>query len=402
MRYTAGMKPLSIYVHIPFCQHRCGYCDFNTYAGMNHFIPAYISGVKKEITLFQGYQPIQDSHYVHTIFFGGGTPSLIPPKDIGAVLGTIRQVFKVSEDCEITMEANPGTVTLDSLRGYQEQGVNRISLGVQSSNLGELKLLEREHDFSDVQQAVRDARKAGFNNISLDLIFGIPGQSTESWRTSLVDVTDLEPDHLSLYSLTIEEGTPFAKYVQEGKMTSPDGDVAADMYDFAREFLSKKGFQQYEISNWAKNDENGMLMVSRHNSQYWLNEPYIGIGAGAHGSILGERLENEKNIVRYLRALENESDIRLPSTPVTKDSTPIELEREMNETMMLGLRLLIEGVSEKRFQERFGTEMRTVFGEIIEKLEAKKLVEWGGADGKRLRLTEMGYLLGNQVFVEFI
>ncbi|MEJ2759105.1 MAG: radical SAM family heme chaperone HemW [Anaerolineales bacterium] len=396
------MQPLSIYVHIPFCRHRCGYCDFNTYAGMNHLVPAYISGLKTEIRQFKNFIPVQGNYRVQTIYFGGGTPSLIPPGDIGAVLEQIFRVFQVDEDCEITMEANPGTVSLATLNGYRQQGVNRISLGVQSSNLNELQLLEREHEFSDVQRAVADAKKAGFLNISLDLIFGIPGQNIDNWQTSLSDVVDLAPEHLSLYSLTIEEGTPFAKYVREGKMPYPDEDIAADMYDFAREFLRGKGFQQYEISNWARKDSRGDLMISRHNRQYWLNGAYIGFGAGAHGSIEGERLENEKSIVRYIRALEETESASLPATPGTKARTPIDPEREMNETMMLGLRLLVEGVSEDRFEKRFGIGMRTVFGKTINKLEAKKLVEWCGPNRDTLRLTEMGYLLGNQVFVEFV
>lgn len=401
MRYTAGMEPLSLYLHIPFCRHRCGYCDFNTYAGMGHLIPAYVSGLKKEIAFFEN-DLSRETTPVYTIYFGGGTPSLLSPDAIGEILTQIRDVFPVSEDCEITMEANPGTVTLESLEGYYQYGVNRISLGVQSSNFGELQFLEREHDFNDVQQAVQDARRAGFMNISLDLIFGLPNQQMQVWQRSLADVVGLGPTHLSLYSLTIEDGTPFARYVRDGQFPYPDPDMAADMYDFAREHLANAGYIQYEISNWAKKDVNGEVMVSKHNRQYWLNQAYIGFGAGAHGSYGGERLENERNIVRYLKRLEETEGVDLPATPVTTARTPIDREREMNETMMLGLRLLQEGVSEERFQTRFGVGIRATFGKIIASLEAKGLVAWGGVNGEILRLTERGYLLGNQVFVEFI
>lgn len=395
------MKSLSLYIHIPFCQHRCGYCDFNTYAGMGHWIPKYVTALEREISAFNA-DSYHSEYRVDTIYFGGGTPSLLSPAQIGSVLGRINQVFRVDDDCEITMEANPGTVNLASFQGYLEAGINRLSLGVQSTNLSELQFLEREHGFGDVQQAVRDAKEAGIRNISLDLIYGLPHQNMDLWQNSLKDVIALHPAHLSLYALTIEDGTPFARYVHDGKMQYPDPDLAADMYDFAREFLADRGFVQYEISNWAGVGDDGTLLLSRHNRQYWLNGAYVGFGAGAHGSFGGERLENERSIVRYVRALGGDSQVNLPGTPATIRRTLIDLEREMNETMMMGLRLLIEGVSEDRFRERFGTSMRKEFGKIISRLEAKKLVKWVGDKGDILVLTEAAYLLGNQVFVEFI
>lgn len=368
---------------------------------MGHLIPDYVSALKKEIGSFRGYPPLEE-YQVHSIYFGGGTPSLLSPEEIGAILGEVHEVFEVDENCETTMEANPGTVGLASFQGYFAKGVNRLSLGAQSTNFSELQLLERQHAFKDVRDAVMNARKAGFWNISLDLIYGLPNQKMEIWQQSLQDVIALHPTHLSLYALTIEDGTPFARYVRDGKLTYPDPDLAADMYDIAKEVLKENGFAHYEISNWAAKDRQGNLLVSRHNQQYWLNDAYIGFGAGAHGSFGGERLENKRSIQRYISALGGGDPVGLPGTPGTNLRTPIDREREMNETMMMGLRLLIEGVNEERFQERFGTSMKQVFGKIISRLEAKKLVRWGGEKGETLMLTEMAYLLGNQVFVEFI
>lgn len=339
---------------------------------------------------------------VHSIYFGGGTPSLLQPSQVNKVLRSIRQVFAVTTDCEITLEANPGTVFLDSVSGYREAGVNRLSLGVQSTHQKELTLLERQHSYADVLNAVQDARKTGIDNINLDLIYGLPYQELKDWEETLRSIVLLNPDHLSLYSLTIEEGTPFMAYVSSGKIVSPDSDLAADMYEFSRAFLSEHGFLHYEISNWAKSDKNGSPLVSRHNCQYWRNEPYLGFGAGAHGYFEGVRLENESNLIRYIEVFKQLGKRNFPSTPATKTFHLIDREREMRETLMMGLRLIEEGVSTIQFKGRFGLPIEEVFGNQIDMLVGKGLLEWVGEDERVLRLTKLGHLLGNQVFIEFV
>ncbi|MEE9188734.1 MAG: radical SAM family heme chaperone HemW, partial [Anaerolineales bacterium] len=272
------MQPHSIYLHIPFCRHRCGYCDFNTYAGLDDLIPAYVQALCHEIQYLAencGRKPP-----IHTIFLGGGTPSILPAGEIEKIINQLNQDFNILEGIEITMEANPGRLTYDYLKSLYELGINRISLGMQSANPGELLLLERQHEFHQIANAVSLVRKAGFKNYNLDLIFGIPYQTLESWQLSLELGLSLGPDHLSLYSLTIEPGTPFEKLVTRGLLSEPDQDLSAEMYEWASEFLNERGFEQYEISNWARRDEVNGLLTCQHNLQYWRNLPYLGLGAG--------------------------------------------------------------------------------------------------------------------------
>jgi oxygen-independent coproporphyrinogen-3 oxidase len=388
-------SPYSLYLHIPFCTHRCGYCDFNTYAGLENLIPAYVDALITEIR----YAARGKRLPVHTIFFGGGTPSLLPVDKVAEILSTIKQAYDLTPDAEITLEANPGTLNLEKLLGLKLAGVNRLSFGVQSANPEELRLLEREHDFVDVIRAVKWARQAGFDNLNLDWIFGLPGQSLASWQKNIELAIDLQPEHLSLYALSIEHGTPFKEMSSRGLIPLADSDLAADMYEWASAKLSDSGFLQYEISNWAKPASDGKPLACRHNLQYWRNLPYIGLGAGAHGYVGGLRIANALAPAIYIKKLRGAGSFAWPKTPATASAEPVDAAREMGETMMMGLRLVDEGVSKEGFNRRFGAPLENVYGDQIKKLAGLRLLEEAG---NALRLTERGRLLGNQVFMEFV
>jgi oxygen-independent coproporphyrinogen-3 oxidase len=342
------------------------------------------------------------------VFFGGGTPSLLSAAQFEAILKSIRDSFYLAPEAEISLEANPGTVTLDSLRDLRSLGFNRISLGVQSAHPDELRQLERIHDYFDVIEAVTWARRAGFDNLNLDLIFGLPEQPLERWQATVKLVLGLCPEHLSLYALTVEHGTPFGRWAQRGVLSMPDPDAAADMYEWAGEMLEAAGFEQYEISNWARPG-----WQCRHNLQYWRGQPYLGFGAGAHGFAEGIRISNVLRIKTYIEHLHPDhllSGRLFPLSPATVNQINISRYVEMQETMMTGLRLTREGVSAEDFEGRFEVQMRDVFGKEIEELVGLGLLDWvgeGPREGCRppqgiLRLTKRGRLLGNQVFMRFV
>jgi oxygen-independent coproporphyrinogen III oxidase len=390
----------SIYLHIPFCRHRCSYCDFNTYAGIADLIPIYTQALCREIRLLA--ESANTTLPVRTIFFGGGTPSLMPLSEVEQVLSTILDHFDLLPGAETTLEANPGTVSLSYLTGLIRIGINRLSLGMQSANPAELRLLEREHEFEEVVQAVTWARRAGFENLNLDLIFGLPYQTLPSWQETLEKALALQPDHFSLYALTLEHGTPMLHQVEHDLLPAPDPDLAADMYELATQLLDQAGFYQYEISNWAHLTRDGDPMACRHNLQYWRNQPYLGFGAGAHGYAGGVRTANVLAPSVYIqRCLEGKAQV-FPRTPATAEAIQVERDAEIAETMMMGLRLVEEGVSNRNFQERFGQNLEDVFGEAIKRLLKIGLLEWAGSDGDILRLSPHGRLLGNQVFMEFV
>jgi oxygen-independent coproporphyrinogen III oxidase len=414
------MVPFSIYIHIPFCVHRCGYCDFTTYAGKQAFIPNYVNQLCREIDLVGKAQ--NPRLLVHTVYLGGGTPTILPILDHQRILGKIRETFQLSPETEISIEANPGTVSSNYLQALFQIGYNRISFGMQSANPFFLSFLERQHDPFDVIRSVKWSRQAGFKNINLDLIFGLPGQTLEDWKNSLEFAIRLDPEHLSLYSLTLEPLTPLYRWVNQGLVQAPDDDLAADMYEWALDRLGDGGFIQYEISNWAKKDSNGHLLACLHNLQYWRNQSYFGFGAGAHGYIQtnpeslnsprtdlredsknpGIRTENVHGIEEYIQLMVEGNQKRFPISPSNKTITPIDLMDEMQETLMVGLRLTEEGVSRKVFKTRFKKSISDVFNNEINELIKKGLLEWGGEFSENLRLTQRGLLLGNQVFMEFV
>jgi oxygen-independent coproporphyrinogen-3 oxidase len=399
-------------------------------------IPAYVDALCKEIefvgNLSRAERRSSDSESaveaplpVHTIFFGGGTPSLLSPKQFELIFNSIRANFQLTEDVEITIEANPGTVSYENLIELRKIGINRISYGVQSANTEELHMLERAHNFFDVIEAVASARKAGFDNLNLDLIYGLPEQTLSTWQTTLKRILDLHPEHISAYALTLEHGTPFGRWASLGLLPLPDPDLAADMYEWAGETLEANGYVQYEISNWAKNVESQMSNVQplpfdpstnsgqaldpltptfacRHNLQYWHSLPYLAFGAGAHGYANGYRYSNVLRIKTYIERLNTANwlpDTTFPITPATVNHHKQTLTDDMSEYMLNNLRLVKAGASDADFKSRFGCGLMDVYAAELEELIRFGLLEW---NGDSIKLTRRGRLLGNQVFMRFV
>jgi oxygen-independent coproporphyrinogen III oxidase len=398
----------ALYLHIPFCTHRCAYCDFNTYARQEALIPAYLQALSNEIE-YVGRQAgrLPEQPVIQTVFFGGGTPSLLPAEGLGGLMESLRTVFDLDAGAEITLEANPGTCTRAYLDDLRRLGVNRLSFGVQSASPDELRLLERQHDFFAVIESIKWARQAGFANLNLDLIYGLPEQSLSSWQATLKRCLDLGPEHISAYALTLEHGTPFGRWSTRGLLPIPDPDLAAGMYEWGCEFLKSAGYIQYEISNWARssipvNSSHPPSSACRHNLQYWRNLPYLGLGAGAHGYANGMRYSNALRIKTYIERLAVDSrppDGDFPLSPAAVNRTVITPDVEMQETLLTGLRLTREGVSATGFASRFGRDLSEVFAREISHLTGAGLLEW---QADRLRLTRRGRLLGNRVFIHFV
>lgn len=401
------MEDYALYLHIPFCKHRCAYCDFNTYAGIESLIPNYIQSICIELAFLAASapQPIK----VRSIYFGGGTPSLLPVEEIERILREVGNYYLVPGNVEITLEANPGSLSELYLKELKHAGINRLSIGMQTSVPIELDVLERRHSFLDVIQAVKFARWAGINNINLDLLFAIPYQSIKSWKLSLKRAIALAPEHLSLYSLTLEHGTPMWRWVERGLIPETKTDLDAEMYEWAGEYLFSEGYHQYEISNWARETEGEGVKSCIHNLQYWRNKPYLGFGAGAHGFASNTRVKNILSPLMYTRRLlgthssSREADQYIfPRSSATIQAQKINKTTEMGETMMMGLRLTEEGVSEREFERRFQLSLYDVFGTEIDRLTSLGLLEWTGDRSPCIRLTSRGRMLGNQVFMEFV
>lgn len=373
-------RPVALYVHIPFCRSRCAYCAFNTYAGLEALIPTYGEALCAEIRA-------APSVPAHTVYLGGGTPSLLPPDTLARILQCLREHFPLQPDVEMTLEANPGTVDRAYLQAARELGINRLSLGVQSVHPDELRLLGRRHTWEEAVAAMDAARAAGLDNVNLDLIYGLPGQTPSRWQETLEAALALGPDHLSLYALTLEEGTPLQGRVARGEIPPPNDDAAAEMYEWAEARLERAGYIHYELSNWARSDRH----FCRHNLTYWYNEPYLGLGAGASSWWGGRRWTNVRHPEEYIRRLS-------AGQSAAEEMEEIPLRLEMGETMMMGLRL-VAGMSDGRFRARFGMGMAEVFGAELSRLAGQGLLEW---DGQTARLTPRGRLLGNWVFREFI
>lgn len=401
------MPPLSIYIHIPFCQRKCPYCDFNTYAGLSRLFQPLIASLAREIELAGQARGRPD---VHTIFLGGGTPTVLPGGLLARLLDACRRSFNVLEDSEITSEANPGTVDVACFADLAALGVNRLSMGVQSFDDGELRFLGRIHSAAEIDAAFQAARHAGFSNVNLDLMFGLPGQSMATWHKSLARALAWQPEHLSLYALTIEEGTSFAEWAAAGRMAYPDPDLAADQYELASALLAEHGYVQYEISNWAaaargdgQRPGQGAVTSStslpvfacRHNLTYWRNGPFLGFGPGAHSSEPGRRWANVRAVPEYVEQMAS----AMADGAAVDFAEVIDPQLAMAETMMLGLRLVGEGVTFTRFQHQHHVEMVQVYTEEIVDLVRLGLLE---LLPDRVRLTPRARLLGNQVFVRFL
>lgn len=384
-------QSLSIYLHIPFCSHRCSYCDFNTYTSLGDLQPAYAQAMVAEIRQVAG----AEKRAAHTIFFGGGTPSLMAPAELGAIMDALYAHFQIDSAAEITMEANPGTVDAAYAAAVSRLGVNRISFGVQSAVASELALLERTHDFDAVETAVDGVRAAGIDNVNLDLIYGVPGQTLASWERSVRAALALAPTHLSLYCLTIEPGTPMQRWLRSGRIQPPDPDLAADQYALAGELLGAAGYDHYEISNWALPGK-----ACAHNLTYWRNGAYLGLGAGAHGHAGGYRYEIVKQPRVYLRRLtEVEAAPSFPLSTAVAAAHRVSREEAMSDTIITQLRLLQEGLDLDAFARRFGQSLDEAYNGT-----AAQLMDWGLLHRRqnRLLLTENGRFLSNQVFYRFM
>ena len=380
--------PIGVYVHVPFCAHICPYCDFNTYAGQNHLIEPYVAALRSDI---EREADRIGRREVCSVFFGGGTPSLIPAECIASILTTIVDRFAVQPDAEVTLEANPNGLTREYVIGLRAAGVNRLSVGLQTTDRRGLRTLGRQHEVADAEHAVEMAVLAGFERISLDLIFGWPGQSADSWRRDLDTVlgwSDGAVEHLSLYSLIVEPGTPMADAVTRGILTPLDDDSAADLYEIAIDRLGAAGLLHYEVANWARSADANSI----HNRIYWRNGEYLGVGAGAHGRIGSVRTMRHLLPATYIAALDRGESAISNSEELGED-----LQR--GETMMLGLRLIHEGVSFADFAARHGAELADVFGPQIESLARNGLLV---RDERGVRLTDRGLLLANDVCAEFV
>ncbi|MEL7674439.1 MAG: radical SAM family heme chaperone HemW, partial [Chloroflexota bacterium] len=331
-----------------------------------------------------------------SVYFGGGTPSLVPADEIAATLDACRAAFALQPAAEITLELNPESGDEAYLLALHHAGVNRLSIGMQSVHAEELKLYARLHTLDDVRRAIRRARAAGFENISLDLIYGSPRQTLSMWQDSLRAALALEPEHISFYGLSIEEGTTFERWARSGRIAEPDPDLAADMYEWATDELVTAGFEQYEISNWARPGAE-----SRHNLQYWRCEPYLGLGAGAHGYANGVRYDTALRPEAYIARIDGQrAPQAFPLTAAVEHVEAIDQPTAMAEWMIMGLRLVRDGIDPEEFRARFGVSLASIYASEIEPLRAAGLLD-SGKDG-RLRLTRRGRLLGNQVFLAFI
>jgi oxygen-independent coproporphyrinogen III oxidase len=399
----ASAVDVGVYIHVPFCLQRCTYCDFNTYSGLLSLEDAYVEALTQEVRL-RAERAV--SVQARTLYFGGGTPSLLAIEHIASVVEAVRREMLLPWGAEVTLEANPGTIDADYLEDLRDVGVTRLSLGVQSSHSHELLLLGRIHTWQDAVDGYSLAREVGFDNISLDLMYGLPGQTLGEWLETLERCLDLGPDHLSLYALTLEPGTPLAETLILNDVEPPDADLAADMYEGASARLHEAGFWQYEISNWARGadlspevwclppggiTENIGPHISAHNLIYWRNEPWLGLGAGAHSWFRGRRWSNLPHPSAYINAIRSERLGGYGEAAVPHDTL-------CGETMMMGLRLA-EGVADERFQAFCGTRLQTLYGPAMARFSELGLVSWRE---RRLRLTERGRLLGNQVFEAFL
>ncbi len=367
---------LGIYLHIPFCKQKCLYCDFNSYAGQENLMDEYCDALKREILSYS----VGES--VDTIYFGGGTPTLLGAERLADVLETLVSHFKVITDCEITAECNPGTIDAEGLSRLYSAGFNRLSIGLQSTDDAMIKRLGRIHSYQEFLECFQNAKRVGFANLSLDLMYGLPHQTREEWRGVLRTALKCNPKHLSCYGLKIEEGTPFATM----ELALPSDDTMREMYDDCVEILREAGYERYEISNFAKPG-----YESRHNLKYWNYENFIGFGAGAYSCKDGERWSNFSGIAEYCRAVREKNSAIEEKVLLTR-------EEQMSEFCFLGLRTE-KGIGQDKFKKQFGQEITDVFGKILFKnLERKTMIYHEG----RYRLAPEFFYVSNGVLADFV
>jgi oxygen-independent coproporphyrinogen III oxidase len=384
------MRQAGIYIHIPFCRSRCSYCDFATGAYEGGLAERYVRALVAEVAAFDAARvsPRADApREVDTIYFGGGTPSLLAPRQVESILSAVREKFCVKPRAEVTMEMNPGTVTPDSARAFRRAGVNRASFGLQTFDDEQLRRLGRTHTAEDARRTLRTLRDAGFANVSFDLIAGLPAQTVEEWSRNLDEALALRPEHLSLYLLEVHEGTPLADQLRRGFWPQPDPDAAAEMYRTLCERTARAGYERYEISNFCLPG-----FASRHNLKYWTGAPYYGFGSSAHsfdGS--ASRWSNERDAARYCELVETGGGAVAERTELSADEAA-------SESLFLGLRLS-RGVNLVEHRARFGSDVRSKYGEDLRRFADAGLIE---LSGDRLRLTRDGALLSNEVFAAFV
>ncbi len=380
----ACTPPVSLYLHIPFCLAKCSYCDFASYTLPAERYAPYVEALLAEI---RSVGAAWGRPELQTVYVGGGTPTVLPVALLERLLRAGEGAFRLPDTAEVTLEANPGTIARDGLRALRLAGVNRLSYGVQSFQPAFLRLLGRIHTAEQAVEAVDAAREAGFGNLNLDLIYGLPGQAPADWAADLEAAIDLVPEHLSLYALTLEAGTPLEARVGCGEVPAPESEVAAEMYELAERRLALAGYEHYEISNWARSRG----LRARHNLTYWLNLPYAGCGSAAHSWLGGRRRANVRTPEEYVGRLAAGLD-------PTAEEECIGPELERAETMILGLRL-VEGVSRAGFSSRFGADPAELYAAPIAETQALGLLE---VDETHIRLTPRGRLLGNQAFWRFL
>ena len=378
MKNRKENSPMEIYIHIPFCIRKCDYCDFLSGPSGPEEQADYVQALLREIQAVEE----GEGRSVSSIFIGGGTPSVLDERLLGDILREIRNRFKMEEDAEITIEVNPGTANIGKLQAYREMGINRLSIGLQSPEDRELKILGRIHNYGQFLETYQEARTVGFDNINIDLMSAIPDQTYEGWVKNLRTVAELEPEHISAYSLIVEEGTPFAAR----KLNLPDEDTEYNMYEATAQILKEYGFEQYEISNYARKGRK-----CRHNVGYWTRQDYRGFGLGASSLYGKERFANTADMKKYLENSKNPEKIREKEPSLTRED-------EMAEFMFLGLRMT-KGISKADFQRCFGCTIESVYGEVLEKYESMELLL--EKDG-RIFLSREGIHVSNSIMAEFL
>lgn len=377
------MGDFGVYVHIPFCRRKCFYCDFPSYAGEERWMSRYREALCREIAA-QGCCCLQEGA-VRTVYIGGGTPTALAADDLLAVICALRESFRLTGTEEFTVEANPGTVDAKLLERLREAGVNRLSFGVQSFSNALLSAIGRIHTAWEAEDAVRMAQKAGFR-VSLDLMYGLPGQTLSDLKDSVARAAALGIGHISVYGLVVEDGTPFARMEEAGRLHLPTDDECGDMYDYITAELPRLGYRRYEISNYAKAGEE-----SRHNLAYWQDVSYIGLGAAAHSYWHGRRTENEQDLCRYIACIEG-------GLSPAREEEPCSRESHIEEFAFLALRTA-DGIDKHRFKEKFKTDIEEIYGEAIKRLKKAALVE---ETASAICLTKQGMKFGNRVFEEFL
>ena len=378
------MEELGIYIHIPFCKQKCFYCDFCSFANKNEMQGKYVETVINEIKNITH----KEKYTVTTIYLGGGTPSILNPNYIKNILQEIKSSFEILDDAEITIEINPGTVNEEKLKRYKEYGINRLSIGLQSANDKILKNIGRIHDYKQFEETFFYARKCGFRNINVDLMIGLPTQAIEDVKQTLEKIIQKNPEHISVYSLIIEEGTIIEKLINENKLQLPDEETERIMYWTVVNKLKENGYNQYEISNFSKK-----TYESKHNTNCWKQKQYIGLGTSAHSYLNKKRYSNTNNIEEYIKNIQENN--------ISKNITIHEEQTEestMNEYMLLGLRM-IQGININEFKQKFKTDPTIKYKEILEKLQKENLIQITKTSIKR---TKPGIDFGNIVWEEFI